>query len=172
MLNGLITRDASVRQQQDREDHVNSKQHVARVVWPWRTPPRAGAVGVWMRRRRVLFQGAAMAAIATLMTWWLGRYRMGLCLYCFSAVILAVGFLAPEMFATLERLSRKLAGILALALTWILLAPFFYLCFAPARLILKLMGKDPMQRRLERNRSSYWMDHKPPAAPRPYTRQY
>jgi len=152
---------------------VNSEQRVAQVVWPWRTPlPQASATGGWTRRRRVLLQCAITAAIATLLTWWLGRYRLGLFLYCFSAVILVCGFLAPKAFGTMERLGQKLAQAVALALTWILLAPFFYLCFAPARLILKLTGKDPMHRRLEPKRSSYWVDHKPPAAPQPYTRQY
>ena len=147
-------------------------QHVASVVWPWRTPPKARAAGAWPRRRRVLLQCAVAAAAATLLTWWLGRYRLGLALYCFSAVILACGFLAPKAFEALERLGQKLAHVVGLALTWSLLMPFFYLCFAPARLILKLMGKDPMHRRFERKRSSYWMDHKPPAASQPYTRQY
>ena len=157
-----------------RGDHLNSEpeQHVARVVWPWRAPTRAPATGGWTRRRRILLQCAVTAAIATLLTWWLDRYRLGLFLYCFGAVILICGFLAPKTFDALERLGQKLAHAAALALTWILLMPFFYLCFAPARLILKLMGKDPMHRRFERNRSSYWVDHKPLAAPQPYTRQY
>ena len=148
------------------------EQHVAQVVWPWRTPPKASATGVWTRRRRVLLQCAVTAAIATLLTWWLGRYRLGLFLYCFSAVILVCGFLAPKAFDAMERLVQKLAQTLALALTWTLLMPFFYLCFAPARLILALMGKDPMQRHFEPNHSSYWVAHKPPATPQPYTRQY
>lgn len=93
-------------------------------------------------------------------------------MYCFSAVILICGFLAPKAFDALERLGQKLAHAVALALTWILLMPFFYLCFAPARLILMLMGKDPMQRHFEPNRSSYWVDHKPPTTSQPYTRQY
>ena len=154
--------------------HVNSEpeQSVAQVVWPWRTPPQARASGAWTRRRRALLQCAVTAAVATLLTWWLGRYRFGLCLYGFSAVILICGFLAPKAFATLERLGQKLAHVVAMALTWLLLMPFFYLCFAPARLILKLTGKDPMHRRFERNRNSYWVDHKPPPTPQPYTRQY
>ena len=148
------------------------EQHVSQVVWPWRTPPKASATGVWARRRRALLQCAIMAAVATLLTWWLGRYRLGLFLYCFSAVILVCGFLAPKAFDAMERLVQKLAQTLALALTWTLLMPFFYLCFAPARLILKLTGKDPMHRHFEPNRRSYWMDHKPPVTPQPYTRQY
>lgn len=125
-----------------------------------------------MRRRRVLIQCAVTTAIATFLTWWLGRYRLGLFLYCLSAVILICGFLAPKAFDALERLGQKLAHAVALALTWILLMPFFYLCFTPARLILKLMGKDPMQRRFDRNCASYWTNHKPPITPQPYSRQY
>ena len=154
--------------------HVNSEpeQSVAQVVWPWRTPPKASTTGVWTRRRRALLQCALTAAIATLLTLWLGRYRLGLFLYCLCAVILICGFLAPKAFETMERFGQKLAHAVALTLTWLLLMPFFYLCFAPARLILKLTGKDPLHRRFEANHSSYWMDHKPPTAPQPYTRQY
>jgi hypothetical protein len=151
---------------------VNSEQRVAETVWPWRTPPQAPAIGVWARRRRALLQGIVTAAIATFLTWRLGRYRLGLFLYCFSAGILICGFLAPKAFDILERMGQKLAHVVALALTWILLLPFFYLCFAPAHLVLKLMGKDPMRRRFDRKRRSYWVDHKPPTAPQPYTRQY
>lgn len=150
---------------------MNSEQRVAQVVWPWRTPSQTPA-GVRTRWRRVLLQGIVTAAVATFLTWRLGRYRLGLFLYCFSAVILICGFLAPKAFDILERMGRKLAHAVALALTWLLLLPFFYLCFAPAHLILKLMGKDPMQRHFDRTRSSYWVDHTPPIAPQPYTRQY
>jgi hypothetical protein len=172
MLCKLTTWDAKANKCHGEQVNSTPEQRVAQVVWPWRISSAASAAGVWARHWRVLLQCAVTAAIATLLTWWLGRYRMGLCVYGFSAVILICGLLAPKAFAVLERLGQKLARLLALALTWILLMPFFYLCFAPARLILALMGKDPMQRRLERNRGSYWVDHNPPAVPRPYTRQY
>lgn len=145
---------------------------MARVIWPWRTPPAAPVAGTWAQRRRALIQCAVTAIVATLLTLGWGRYRLGLIVYGFSAVILICGFLAPKAFAFLERLGRQLAHAVALALTWALLMPFFYLCFAPAHLVMKVLGKDPLRRRFERDRSSYWEDHKLPAAPRPYTRQY
>ena len=147
-------------------------QPVTRVVWPWRTPPKSPATGAGTRRRRILLQCVITAVIATLLTWWLGRYRLGLFLYFVSAVILVSGFLMPNAFDALERLGQKLAHAVGLTLTWLLLMPFFYLCFVPARLILMLLGKDPMARRYERDRLSYWENHKPPVTPQSYTRQY
>ena len=151
---------------------MNQGQTAAQMIWQWRAPVGNSPDGGRARRRRALIQCALTAAIATLLTLWFGRYRLGVCLYCFAAVIIIFGFLLPKAFAALERLGRKLAHAAGFALTWILLAPFFYLCFAPARLILALSGKDPMQRRLDRGRTSYWMDYTPPKAARPYTRQY
>jgi CBS domain containing-hemolysin-like protein len=119
-----------------------------------------------------LIQCVITAVIATLLTWWLGHYRLGLFLYFVSAIIAVCGFLLPKAFAALERTGQKLAHVVGVILTWLLLMPFFYLCFAPARLILKLSGKDPMARRYKRDCPSYWEDHKPPTASQSYTRQY
>ena len=153
---------------------LKSIQSVAQATWPWRDqimePRSTGRPGG--RKRRAVIQAVVMAAVATLMTLLWHKIWMGLALYGLSAVVVISGFLIPALFLALERGGQWLGRMVGLGITWLMLAPFFYLCFAPARLILKLMGKDPMQRRFEPNRSSYWVDHKPPATPQPYTRQY
>ncbi|MCX6993356.1 MAG: hypothetical protein NT011_09480 [Kiritimatiellaeota bacterium] len=97
---------------------------------------------------------------------------LGLAIYSLSAVVIVSGFLIPALFRALEWAGQWLGRMAGIGLTWLMLIPFFYLCFAPARMILALMGKDPMHRHFEPKRNSYWVDHKPPAAPQPYTRQY
>ena len=113
-----------------------------------------------------------MAAVATLMTLVWHKIWLGLAIYSMSAVVIISGFLIPPLFRALERAGQWLGRMVGTGITWLMLVPFFYLCFAPARLVLALMGKDPMHRRFERTRSSYWVDHKPPTTPQPYTRQY
>jgi len=154
-------------------DNVNleSAQSVAQVVWPWRSPPKSPASGARIRRRRVLIQCGIMIVIASLVTWWLRRYRLGQVLYFVSAIIAICGFLMPKAFDVFERLVQTLAHAVGVILTWLLLVPFFYLCFAPARLVMMLLNKDPMARRYEHDRLSYWEDRKPPT-PQSYTRQY
>jgi hypothetical protein len=41
--------------------------------------------------------------------------------------------------------------------TWLLLTLVFVLAFIPYGMILRLLGKDPLERRIDRSRSSYWI---------------
>ncbi len=113
-----------------------------------------------------------MTAVATLMTLVWHKIWLGLAIYGLSAVVIIAGFLIAPLFRALEQAGQWLGRMVAQGITWLLLAPFFYCCFAPARLVLKLMGKDPMMRRYEPDRPSYWLDHKPATNPQPYTKQY
>ncbi|MCB9847532.1 MAG: hypothetical protein H6814_03865 [Phycisphaeraceae bacterium] len=53
-----------------------------------------------------------------------------------------------------------------------LLGVVFFLVFTPLGLILRAFGYDPMQRRFDKGRPSYWSEHAPPPEPRRYFRQY
>ena len=154
--------------------NFTSIQSVAQATWPWRDPiadslTRGRAGG---HKRRAFIQAVIMTAVATLLTLVWHKIWLGLAIYGLSALVIISGFLIPALFRTLERAGQWLGRMVAQGITWLLLAPFFYLCFAPAHLALRLMGKDPMARRYEPNRPSYWTDYKPPTTPQPYTRQY
>ena len=151
--------------------NAEPSRQVAQVVWPWQAPA-AGSAPAGSRRRRALVQCAVTAAVATLLTWGLRHYWFGLAVFALSGAVVISGFLIPPAFDALERAGQWLGRGVAAGLTWLLLVPFFYLCFAPARLLLRLRGKDPMHRRYERDRASYWTDRLPPAGPASYTRQY
>ena len=149
-----------------------TSQRVAEVVWPWRTPPQTGDTAAG-RRRRTLIQCAVMWAIALVLMLvgrkhvWMGAFVLGL-----SVVVFVGGFWVPPIYAAFDRFGRLLAKWVGAATTWLLLVPFFYLCFVPMRLFLVLSGKDPMHRRWERERASYWTDRPPVPGPQHYTRQY
>ena len=151
-----------------------SMPSVAQVIWPWRDPLAAsltkGRLG--SHKHRAVIQTVIMTAVATLITIVWHKIWLGLAIYSLSAVVIISGFLIPPLFHALEQIGQWLGRVVGICITWLMLMPFFYLCFAPVRLVLALIGKDPMHRRFERNRSSYWVDHKPPSAPQPYTRQY
>ncbi len=51
----------------------------------------------------------------------------------------------------------KFAQILGWVNTRILLGVFFYLILTPAGLVMRLLGKDPMDRRFDRAARSYWI---------------
>jgi len=149
-------------------------QGVAQATWPWRDPVAASLTKGHSggHKRRAIIQAIIMVVVATLVTMVWHKIWLGLAIYSLSAVVIISGFLIPPLFLGLERAGQWLGRMVGIGITWLMLMPFFYLCFAPARLVLKLMGKDPMHRHCEPNRSSYWVDHKPPLTTQPYTRQY
>jgi Saxitoxin biosynthesis operon protein SxtJ len=57
-------------------------------------------------------------------------------------------------------------------LSYVILGTVFYAIIAPIGLILRLLGKDPMNRAFEHNASSYWVDARPPRPRESYFRQF
>jgi hypothetical protein len=48
----------------------------------------------------------------------------------------------------------------------------FYLVFTPVGLVMRLLGRDPLQRRFDREAGTYWVDHVEPRSVEEYFRQY
>jgi Saxitoxin biosynthesis operon protein SxtJ len=69
----------------------------------------------------------------------------------------------------------KLAHLLAWINTRILLGVVYLVVLTPIRLALSIARRDPLQRRLDRKRPSYWTERTPAERSRPaddYTNQY
>jgi len=54
----------------------------------------------------------------------------------------------------------------------VILALIYYLVFTPIGLLLRLFGKDPMSRKIDREAASYWVEHDPHRDPARYFRQF
>lgn len=77
----------------------------------------------------------------------------GAALFVLSTVILALGLCVPY---TSEKYFKKLIDFTAKILSWILLAPCFYLICIPARIITYIKSYDPLERALSTDRETYW----------------
>ena len=64
---------------------------------------------------------------------------------------------APAALGPLHRVWMPVARGVAHALTWVLLSAVFFLVFTPYGMIARLLGKDPLERKLDPARSSYWI---------------
>jgi hypothetical protein len=53
-----------------------------------------------------------------------------------------------------------------------LIAVVYYLVVTPLGLAIRLAGRDPLERRFDRQASTYWTPRKPPADPGQYFRQF
>lgn len=67
------------------------------------------------------------------------------------------GVVAPGLLRPVYRLWMKFAFALAWINTRILLGLFFYLVMTPVGLVLRMMGKDLLDDRIDRRARSYWI---------------
>lgn len=134
---------------------------VSRAIWRWQgagEPPRRGGMDA---RLKVAISTPIALGIAWGIHRWKGHVVMPLVV---AAIALGIGFcgvFVPPAFRAIERgLGRFGAGV-ATGLNWVLLAPLFFLVFAPIRLGLWLRGKDPMQRACPSGEKTYWIPRRP-----------
>lgn len=152
-----------------------SKEAVNKAAWPWREPPAAAARHAPNRVRAVI-----MAILLTGATWFVYYKSQAHPRAQYLAIVPALAALATLVgafiYPPLDRAMTRFAGIITLkvgtALTWGLLTPFFYLCFAPGHLILRLKGTDPMQRAFRTGQASYWEPRPPVRDPAQYQKQF
>jgi len=73
-----------------------------------------------------------------------------------SALILLTTLLTPALLKPIYKLFIFISYILGWINTRLLLGLIFYLIFTPVALILKIIGKDPLNRKFDPKASSYW----------------
>lgn len=141
---------------------------VQAVVWPWRAP----AVAPGPRRSLAALLRAALPLLVAGALWRADRpLAAGLVAGVGSAVLL-LALLLPAAHARLEHALQRLGYGVGTLVTWLLLVPVWWLCFVPGRLAFALAGKDPLQRALRRDASTYWLPKPPHARPNHWTRQF
>jgi len=92
--------------------------------------------------------------------------------FALAALVLIGGLLVPPLYRAFRKAGHGLAKGVGVALSWILLLPFFYICFPLGRLLLLLSRKDPMNRGFLPENKTYWSKHRPLPPPETYRRQY
>lgn len=95
---------------------------------------------------------AAIAAIG-----WLALSAVPVWAVVASAIFLVLAWLRPALLMPLNRLWEKITHRIATVTNFLLLGAFFVTCVLPMGLLLRVFGKDPMQRRLSPDADSYWM---------------
>ena len=147
---------------------VNS---VSAAVWRWRDREKnKAAEKAARRRRRMLTQGVVGLGAGAVM-FLVGWPRMGTVAVSIGTVVLALGSLIPRAYDALDGAVMFTTRIFGQCLNWLLLAPFFYLCFLPGRLILLARGKDPMARQCPSGNATYWIP-RPSRRPDHFKKQY
>jgi hypothetical protein len=92
-----------------------------------------------------------------------GRMTVVIVLSSLAGTLVVIALLLPALARRFHVLWMKLAGVLGYVNSRILLSLVFYLIFVPYSLVMRLVGRDPLNRRKAR-RESHWI-------PREATRQ-
>ena len=127
-------------------------------------------------RRELLIFGALFALFFGLiggLVWW--KFEAPTVAY----VLWSIAALITIMFYAVRPIRKPIyLGWIHLAypIGWVVshtaMAVIYYLVFTPIGLIMRLFGRDPMERRLDRSAASYWVEHAPPTEPGRYFRQF
>ena len=82
-----------------------------------------------------------------------------------AAGLLAIAVAYPRLLAPLNRLWMKFGLLLHHITNPIIMGFVFYLAVVPTALVMKMLGKDPLRRKMDKDAPSYWIPRKPPGPP-------
>ena len=152
-----------------------TQNRVSRTIWPWPEANRASARAPRPAWRRALLQAFIMAVVAGVL--WKtahGPARVALSglLATLAAMVLAIGIFLPGRYFALTRGIRAVAHGLGVGMTWLLLVPFFYVCFGLGGWLSRRSGKDPLRREFPTGAKSYWLARPAGESGNSYRRQH
>jgi hypothetical protein len=88
-------------------------------------------------------------------------------------VLIALSFSAPVVLKPLNKIWMTMAILLGWVMTRVLLTLIFYIVLTPSGLIVRLLGKDLLDQKVERDKKSYWQKKaKKKCEPLDYERQF
>jgi MFS family permease len=100
------------------------------------------------------------------------REPVALTLAALGVVSAVLSLVFPRANALLFVGLSVVAFPIGFVLSYVIMATLFYLIIAPVGLLLRLVGKDPMDRRFLRDAPSYWVEARPPRAKADYFKQF
>ncbi len=89
-----------------------------------------------------------------------------------GATVFFIGLIWPQGLKYVYIGLSLIAFPIGLVIGNVLMALVYYLLVTPIGLAFKLLGKDPMHRKLDPNAESYWIRRPPPPEPGRYFRQF
>lgn len=148
---------------------------VSAAIWPWRNRPDAAgeaAAGVAARRKAAVRESAIACAVALLLLFLFDKQVLAGIVFAIAALVLVGGLFVEPVYRGFKKLGHYLAVGVGVGMTWLLLVPFFYICFTIGRVVLVLLRKDPLNREFPTAQPTYWSAYRYLPGADSYTRQY
>jgi len=122
-------------------------------------------------RRFGFVVGLGLAVVASI-SWYRGHTTAPLVLWSAAAALLLLGLVYPAALRPVEKGWIKFGNALGWINTRIILTLLFALVVTPIGALARLF-RDPLDRRLDEGKGTYWLPKKPsPARPEAYERQF
>ncbi|MHC4128509.1 MAG: SxtJ family membrane protein [Planctomycetota bacterium] len=127
-------------------------------------------------RRELFWFGAMFAAffalVGALIRWKLDAPVAAAVVWGVAGAIAAGYYVLPSLRRPLYAAWMLAAFPIGWLISHVLLAVVYYVVLTATGLVMRLLGHDPMQRRLDPDASSYWVEHNPGADRARYFRQF
>jgi len=115
----------------------------------------------------------ASAVIAILLCLFKGLSIQGASvIFAFGCVIFLCGVAFPPAARIFYMGLMAVTMPIGVAVSFVLLAIFYFLLLTPLGLLFRLMGRDPLCRKFDSTAESYWIARKPPETIERYFRQF
>jgi len=145
---------------------------VSEAIWPWRERSAGGTEKSAAGSKRPLIESGVTLTVGLILLAGFHKAIIGSIVCAIAVFVLVSGLCIPRAYQGFRKLGERLAKAVGVALTWMLLAPFFYICFASAGIILRLLRRDPLQRAWKPEATTYWETHRGVLDAQHYDRQY
>lgn len=101
------------------------------------------------------------------------QYDIALWFFIAGGMALVLALLAPSVLKPLYKVVTAVAHKIGWVNTRVLLAVLYYLLFTPIAVVFRLFGRDPLDRKIEVSKDSYWVPRKQsPMDKKRYERQF
>lgn len=127
-------------------------------------------------RKELAWLGALFAlffaAIGAMAYWRFGTPETAFRLWGIGAAVSVLYYAIPPIRKPLYLGWMYAAFPIGWTISHVLLGITYYLVLTPIGLVIRLLGRDPLERRFEPQRETYWSRHQPDADPARYFRQF
>lgn len=153
-------------------DSCDRLRRVTAATWAWRESAEATEDSKPKSTvRPALIQVGVMLVIAAILYHFEHMLIVKIVLVL-ATLSLVCGLFIPAAYHRIERFGKFLGVVVGSGLTWILLVPFFYICFTCGRVSQLIKRKDPLQRACPSDEATYWLDRRPITSDEYYKHQY
>ncbi len=102
---------------------------------------------------------------------WRGR-AVGPYVIVVAALFLMAAVAFPQVLRPVERVWMALARVLSVIMTYVILTVTFFVVITPMGMILRILGKDLLQKKFDSEKSSYWVPVEPDGPCSRYDKPY